>query len=98
QFKLSMKLAGAVLKAAVNSPLLSDEDRAQIRAGATEREIPVGANNLALSEDGTRLAAALPDRTIRLIDVGTGASRTLKGWSPRLAEAMTFSPHGTLLA
>jgi WD40 repeat protein len=95
---LTMKLGGNVLKAAAQSPLLSEEDREKIRRGATELEVRAGANSLAISPDGGRLAVAMPDRTLRIIDLRTGESRQLTRPQPLLVMEMAFSPNGKLLA
>src|SRR5262249_19057599 len=51
RLKLTMKFSGAQLKLVAQSRLLSDEDRAKIRAGATELEVPAAANRLFISQD-----------------------------------------------
>src|SRR5437870_13593084 len=56
------------------------------------------ATALAFSADGKRLAAALPDKTVRLHDAATGKEvKALKGLQS-LAGALAFSRDGKLLA
>jgi WD40 repeat protein len=93
---LTIRLQGGDVRRALNSPLLSEVDRAKIRAGATNLEIPAGANLMRLSPDGKMLAVGMPDRTVRLIDLGSGKSRQLAKTSS-LVLALQFSPHGRLL-
>ena len=93
-----MRLAGDVLKAAAQSPLLSDQDREKIRRGASELQIPAGANSLVISPDKTSLAVAMPDRTLRIVNLSTGESRALTRPQPLLAVEMDFSPNSKLLA
>ena len=61
--KLAMRLTGNVLQGVAQSPLLSDADREKIRRGATELDVPTGANRLVISDDKVHLAVVLPDRT-----------------------------------
>jgi WD40 repeat protein len=94
---LTMQLGGNMLKAAAQSPLLSEEDREKIRRGATELEVRAGANSLSISPDRARLAVAMPDRTLRIIDLRTGESRQLTRPQPLLVMEIAFSPNGQLL-
>jgi len=96
--KLTIRLTGGLLKAAAQSPLLTEADRAKIRDGATELEIGIGANGLHFTRDGARLAAAMPDRSIRIIDLKSGEMRDLDNHRRGVAEALSFSPDGSLLA
>ena len=96
--KLAMNLSGAALKRAAGSSLLRDADREKIASGATELDVPVGANRLQLSPDGRHVAAALPDRTVKLIDLVTGETRTIgRGRRGPLRE-LAFSHNGALIA
>jgi len=97
EHQLSIRLKGADLKDASESPLLSDADRAKIRSGATELEVPFGANLLHFSPDGTFIAVGMPDRTVRIVNVRSGDSHQLSTWRA-LAKDLDFSPHGKLLA
>jgi hypothetical protein len=92
----TMKLAGDVLKAAAQSPLLSDADRAKIRGGATELDVRIGANSIVLAPGGKLAALAMPDRTIQLVDLAGGSLRTIAG-RERIG-ALDFSRNGALLA
>ena len=98
QQRLTIHLSGEDLKAAAGSPLLSAADRAKIEAGATELDVAIGANALMLSPDGKSLAAAMPDRTVQIIDLRSGTHRDLPGGHSALAKGLAFSPDGTLLA
>jgi WD40 repeat protein len=98
QQTLTMRLAGDVLKAAARSPLLSDQDREKIQRGASELEVPAGANNLVISPDKMSLAVAMPDRTLRIVNLSTGESRALTRPQPLLVVEMDFSPNSKLLA
>lgn len=93
---LTMHLQGEDLRAAANSALLSDADRAKIRAGAIALDIPAGANLVHFSPDAKRLAVGMPDRTLRIIDLGSGQTRQLAN-RRSLAQDFQFSPHGRLL-
>ena len=60
--------------------------------------IPEGVLAVAFSPDGTQLASAGVDRTVRIWESATGAAvRTLTGHTSRVS-AVAFSPDGTLLA
>ncbi|MCA9679913.1 MAG: serine/threonine protein kinase, partial [Myxococcales bacterium] len=68
--------------------------------GELVRMEPIGhhATNVAFSPDGTQLAAAMADRTVRLWDLATGKlTRTLRGHTD-LVMNVAFSPDGQLLA
>ena len=93
---LTMHLQGENLRAAAGSSLLSDADRAKIRAGAAALDVPAAANLMALSPDGKVLAVGMPDRTLRLIDLVSGRSRQVAN-RRALAQDLQFSPHGRLL-
>ncbi len=98
RLKLTMKFSGAQLRLVAQSPVLSDEDRAKIRAGATELEVPAGANRLSISQDTRYLAAAMPNRTIKVVDLGSGEIREMDTGIEGIADAIVFSPSGHLLA
>ena len=93
---VTMRLTGDTLKAAAQSPLLSDEDRARIRAGATELAVKIGANSISLAPGGKRAALAMPDRTIQIADLAGGPARVIRS-SQRIGE-LAFSHDGSLLA
>ena len=95
---VNIKLTGETLKAAAQSPLLSDENRSRIRRGATELEVALGANRISLSAGGTHVALAMPDRTIQIIELATGKVQLAKGGQRGLAADLDFSPNGALLA
>lgn len=52
--------------------------------------------NLAFSPDGTRLASASVDATVRVWDVATGESRVLRGHAGNVG-SVAFLPHGQAL-
>ena len=95
---VKMKLAGDILKAAAQSPLISDEDRARIRRGATEVEVALGANRISLSDDGKHVALALRNLTVQIIELATGNVRLTKGTQRGAVIDFDFSPNGALLA
>jgi hypothetical protein len=95
---VNIKLTGETLKAAAQSQLLSDENRASIRRGATELEVALGANRIRLPAGGTHIALAMPDRTIQIIELATGKVQLAKGGQRGLAADLDFSPNGALLA
>ena len=95
---VTVRLSGEALKAAAQSPLLSDDDRAKIRQGAKEIEVRLGANRICLSADGQHIALAMPDRTVQIIDTATGAVRRTKGAQRGVGSDLAFSPNGELLA
>jgi WD40 repeat protein len=97
RYQLTIHLQGSDLKAAADSPLLTDADRDKIRAGATELDVAVGANQLYFSPDSSRLAVAMPDRTVRIIEIRSGQSVTMAG-RRALATGLDFSPHGRFVA
>jgi WD40 repeat protein len=72
--------------------------------GATGRPIPLHLDGptdkvaaVALSPDGTRLAASRGDQTILLWDLATGGLVTLEGPADRVAHGVRFSPDGKRL-
>jgi hypothetical protein len=95
---VKLKLAGDILKAAAQSPLISDEDRARIRRGATEVEVALGANRISLSDDGKHVALALRNLTVQIIELATGNVRLTKGTQRGAVIDFDFSPNGALLA
>ena len=92
------RLRGEALRAAEQSPLLSDDERAQIRRGATEVEVKFGASRIALSADGRHAALAMPDRSVQIVDLFTGNMRPTRTNQRGSAAALEFSPNGALLA
>jgi WD40 repeat protein len=70
-----------------------------IRAGRVERIDLVGHEliNAAFAPDSSRLALAVADRTLRLIDVHTGKSRVLRGHGDMVYDVV-WSPDGKTLA
>jgi len=98
QYLLTIRLQGSDLKAASDSRLLSVADRAKIRAGATELEVPLGANQLHISPDGTSIAVAMPDRTVRIINFRSGKKSVQLASQRAIAKDLDFSPHGRFLA
>jgi WD40 repeat protein len=95
---LAMRLSGNLLRAAAQSPLLTDADREKIQHGATEIEVPTGAGSLVISDDRSHLAVALPDRTLWMIDLATGVSRKIERRQLLRPAEMVFSPNGKQLA
>ena len=97
RYQLTMELKGNDLKAAATSSLLTDADREKIRNGATELIVPAGANLLRFSPSGDLIAVAMPDRSLRIINVRSGATHRLPS-RKTLAKALAFSAGGRLLA
>ena len=87
-----------MLKAAAQGSWLSAEDRAKIAAGATELEVRVGAVRISLSPDQKRVALALANRTIQIVDLAAGSALTMKGGQRGNAGELDFSRNGSLLA
>ena len=67
-----------------------------------DREIRLATGNTAagivVSPDGTRLAGAMGDRTVRVWDTGTGKELEVLRGHTDLPRGVAFSPDGTLLA
>ena len=71
---------------------------------ATGRQLPLGLQGptdkvrwVAISPDGTRLAAACVDQGIRLWDLATGQQRTLPRHAKEIDVSVSFSPDGKRL-
>jgi hypothetical protein len=98
QHVIRAKLSGDVLRAAAQSPLLTEEDRATIRRGVKELEVKIGANRITLSPDGKWLALGMPNRTVQIIDLATGKVWNTKGANRAAINDLVFSPNGELIA
>jgi WD40 repeat protein len=72
-----------------------------MRDGDKLIELPTGnylPTRLAVSPDGSRIAASMPDRTVRVWDAASGTVlKVLRGHADLTMDA-AFSPDGTLLA
>ena len=93
-----MELSGEALKNADRNGMLSEEDRAKVRQGAKVLEVRLGPNSMAVSPDSKWLAVAMPDRSVKLIDLRSGEMRDTRGGHRGIGQEIEFSPNGKLVA
>jgi WD40 repeat protein len=84
--------------------MVSSEEVAQIRDVASGKRVAVlhgpsgGVSDIAFSPDGSRVAVANADGTIRLFEAATGAQRFALPSPGCTVGSVAFSPDGTKLA
>jgi WD40 repeat protein len=67
--------------------------------GANKLDAAVAARSIALAKDNVHLAAAIPNGSLKLVDLKTGAVRDIQPYGRgAVVEQLQFSPHGRLLA
>jgi hypothetical protein len=95
---LRIRLSGDALKEASQAGLLSDADRAKLRAGLQTLDVALGPLTMAVSRNAKWLALAAADRSIRLIDLASGAASDPIQLNRRRPQQLAFSPNGAFVA